>query len=93
MCHLRPEVRASEASTKSGQLQWDLYRKLVREGWRLKPFTSRNFPLLMVEVSASFKNVKKVQGAPPVRRWLDEIHEGKLCPPGRVPGNAPYEAK
>jgi hypothetical protein len=52
--------------------KWDRYRGEVRSGWRY---------------SAGKKSVRTFGGVPS-RFILDEIHEGKLCPPGRVPGNS-----
>jgi hypothetical protein len=34
------------------------------------------------------KNPIRAFGGVPTRFVLDEIHEGRLCPPGRIPGNS-----
>ena len=52
--------------------KWNEYRRRVRDGWRM----------------SAERNPKWLQGRRPTRLILDEIHAGRLCPKGRVPGNS-----
>jgi hypothetical protein len=51
---------------------WNRYRAEIRDGWR---YTAGKRP-------------QRILGDVPTRFILDEIHEGKLCPDGRIPGNS-----
>ena len=61
---------------------WASYRAQVRAGRQCAPLKSRSssLPPQEWEWSAS-------PDGPPRHYVLDEIHEGRLCPPGRIPGN------
>lgn len=74
--------------------KWDSYRRAIREGWR--PMPMRGAKRVLANPRMWVADGMK----PPSGRWqrlnepreetiLDVIDSGALCPPGRIPGNAP----
>jgi hypothetical protein len=74
--------------------KWDSYRRAVREGWRPTPMrdAKRVMSNPQMWVADSMKppgGVWQRLNEPREETILDVIHSGALCPPGRIPGNAP----
>jgi hypothetical protein len=65
---------------------WDEYRNKIRAGYRGPPFFYRSYHQVIRE-NVEGIGIAWVEGAPPSRQILDEIHRGDLCPAGRVAGN------
>lgn len=63
---------------------WNAYREEIRAGWRYAPSGSKLFS----EQIKHDTRQSKTQHERPTQLILDEIHEGKLCPDGRMPGNS-----
>jgi hypothetical protein len=70
-------------------VQTAVYRSWVRRGFRAPALFTRNFGRLVSDHVTHAALVDWQFGGVPVRCILDKIAEGKLCPPGRVPGNVP----
>jgi hypothetical protein len=70
-------------------VQTAVYRSWVRRGFRAPALFTRNFGRLISDHVTHAALVDWQFSGVPARLVLDEIAEGKLCPPGRVPGNVP----
>ena len=86
-CHLMVHVRLKQSSA------WKAYRELIKAGWQGPPIRNqmRWEDLLTVPGVRDVKPTGWVRVRTDQRNStiLDVIDSGKLCPPGRVPGNAP----
>jgi hypothetical protein len=67
---------------------WAHYREKIATGFRAPPLFKREFNTVILEHTKDLEP-HWIQVEAPNRLILDEIHGGELCPPGRVPGNAP----
>lgn len=78
VCHLRHRYPRQTAD----------YRSRVRAGYRAPALFTRSFGRLISDHVTRPDLVRWRFTGVPLRFVLDEIADGKLCPPGRIPGNS-----